>query len=52
MMLMRYKIGRKTPKSSILRAQQQRARQLFKEIYLDIKIQDSVFNLIINFQYL
>jgi len=37
--LMRYKVGRKMPKSSTLRAQQQ-ARPLFKEIYLDFNIQD------------
>lgn len=38
--LMRYKVGRKMPKSSTLRAQQQQARPLFKEIYLDFNIQD------------
>lgn len=53
--LRRYKIGRKILKSSILRAQQQRVRPLFKEIYLDINIQDvyilielSIFSIVIN----
>ena len=48
--LMRYKFGRKMPRSSTLRAQQLQARHLFKEIYLDIKIQDMC--ILLNFQYL